>query len=139
MAEGQGDPDLANLPKLNPVPAHHKVLSIRPNAVYELNTLAGEAINLLASMIIGLREIRQKIKPGSESDQEDSIKDQKKIVANRIQEYDDECAHVEQEYQALEDAKNAKAAALKAAEDAFRAAKRESSQFLQACQMTGQK
>ena len=126
MAEGQGDPDLANLPKLNPVPAHHKVLSIRPNAVYELNTLAGEAINLLASMIIGLREIRQKIKPGSESDQEDSIKTQEKLVAARLKEYDDECARVESEYQLLEDEKNTKAAALQAAEDAFRAAKRES-------------
>ena len=60
MAEGQADPDLANLHKLNPVPASHKVLSVRPNAVYELNTLACEAINLLASMIVGLREIKQK-------------------------------------------------------------------------------
>ena len=77
-------------------------------------------------MIVGLREVKLKIKPGVVGDQEDSIKDQEKIVANRIKVYDDECTRVEQEYQALEDAKNAKAAALKAAEDAFRAAKRES-------------
>ena len=44
------DPDLANLPKLNPVPATHKVLSVRPNQVYDLNTLAADAINLLASI-----------------------------------------------------------------------------------------